>query len=50
MFYTQLLSGKEPPHYWTDGAPVRLILFSGTLDEPFVRFIREREKEGRGAG
>lgn len=50
MFYTQLLSGKPPPHYWTDGASVRLTLMNGTMDEPFVRFVRQREKEGHPLG
>ncbi len=50
MFHTQLLSGKEPPRYWTDGASVRLTLMNGTLDEPFVRFVRQREKDGNPLG
>lgn len=47
IFYTQAASGKIPPSYWTDGSSVRITLQNGTLDEPFVRFIRRRQQEGQ---
>jgi len=50
IFYLQLVSGKLPPNYWTDGHSVRVTLFNGSLDEPFVRLVKEREKKGRPLG
>lgn len=50
MFYIQISSGKEPPVYETDGHSVRVILRNGTLDEAFVKFVKEREKEGQELG
>jgi len=47
MFYVQLSSGKEPPLYETDGHSVRVMLKNGSVDENFVKFIREREREGK---
>ena len=46
IFYIQLISGKRPPEYWTDGASVRITLFNGAIDEAFVRLLRKREREG----
>ena len=50
IFYTQLISGKRPPEYWTDGASVRITLFNGAIDEAFVRLLRKREREGDTVG
>lgn len=50
MFYTQLASGKEAPSYISDEHTVRVIIKDGTLDEPFVRFVKESEKEGKEMG
>ncbi len=47
MFYVQLSSGKEPPLYETDGHSVRVILKNGSADGAFVKFIKEREREGK---
>lgn len=43
MFYIQLSSGKEPPIYEANEHHVRVILKNGSLDEAFVRFVKERE-------
>jgi len=50
MFYIQILSGKEPPIYETDGYSVRVILRNGTIDEAFVKFVKESEKQGKEFG
>lgn len=50
MFYTQLASGKETPTYSSDEHNVRVVIKNGTLDEPFVRFIKESEKKGKELG
>ena len=50
MFYIQLASGKEAPSYISDEHTVRVIIKDGTLDEPFVRFVKESEKEGKEMG
>lgn len=50
MFHTQLLSGKQPTRYWTNGASVRLTLMNSTLEKPFVRFVRERGKDSHPLG
>ncbi|MFN3690515.1 MAG: RNA-binding domain-containing protein, partial [Fimbriimonadales bacterium] len=50
MFCVQLSSGKPPPSYWSSGAMVRLTLHNGLLDEPFTRFVRQREREGKSLG
>lgn len=50
MFYTQLASGKETPTYSSDEHNVRVVIKDGTLDEPFVRFIKESEKKGKELG
>ena len=50
MFYLQMISGKEPPIYETDGHTVRVILKDGTINEPFVKFVKEADREGRSLG
>jgi ATP-dependent DNA helicase RecG len=45
IFYTQLALGKEVPAYFSDGHSVRVIIRDGTLDEQFVRFVKESEKQ-----
>ena len=50
MFYTQLASGKETPAYSSDEHNVRVVIKDGSLDEPFVRFIKESEKKGNELG
>ncbi|MFQ6091794.1 MAG: RNA-binding domain-containing protein [bacterium] len=50
MFYLQLACGKSPPAYWTDGHSVRVTLYNGTLDKPFVGSVKKREKEGQSLG
>lgn len=50
MFHTQLASGKEIPSYIADEYIVRIIIKDGTLDEPFVRFVKESDKEGKEMG
>ena len=50
MFYTQLALGKELPSYFSDEHSVKVIIKDGTLDEPFVRFVKESEKQGREIG
>ena len=50
MFYTQLASGKEPPSYSSDEHSVKVIIKNGTIDEPFVKFIKETERRGREIG
>jgi len=50
MFYLQMASGKEPPIYETDGYTVRVILKDGHINEPFVKFVKEADREGKGLG
>lgn len=47
MFHTQLVSGKMPPSYWTDGHSVRVTLQNGVLDKAFVEFLRRQESSGK---
>jgi len=47
MYHTQLISGKMPPVYWTDGNSVRVTLLDGTIDESFVQWVRKQEKTGK---
>jgi len=46
IFYTQLVSGKDIPVYQSDGESVKLIIKNGAIDENFVRFIKEKQKDG----
>jgi len=48
MFYTQLASGKELPSYFSAEHFVKVIIKDGTIDEPFVKFVKESEKQGKG--
>lgn len=50
MFYTQLALGKEPPSYFSDEHSVKVIVKDGTFDEPFVKFVKESEKQGKEIG
>ena len=50
MFYMQLISGKEPPIYETDGYTVRVILRDGIISESFVKFAKEADREGKSLG
>ena len=47
MFYTQLASGKELPSYFSAEHFVKVIIKDGTIDEPFVKFVKESEKQGK---
>lgn len=46
MFYHQLALGKMPPIYQADEHMVRLTLQNGSLDESFVYWVKQQEKEG----
>ena len=50
MFYTQLASGKELPSYFSAEHFVKVIIKDGTIDEPFVKFVKESEKQGKEIG
>ncbi|RLG23300.1 hypothetical protein DRN85_09630 [Methanosarcinales archaeon] len=50
MFYTQLASGKPEPLFYVDEHNVRVIIRNGTIDEPFIRFIKEMEQKGKEMG
>lgn len=43
MFHSQLLAGKQPPSYWTNGKAVRVVLRNGTVDADFVRFVYQQD-------
>lgn len=50
IFYTQLALGKEAPVYYSDGHSVKVFIRDGSIDEHFVRFVKESEKQGKEIG
>ena len=46
MFYSQLISGKELPKIEADHHQVKVMLKDGLLDESFIRWVKQSEREG----